>query len=597
MFLRSHRRKKNGKLHEYWSICESRRVAGGRVVQRHVLYLGEINSSQQLAWRKTIAAIADEGDAGRVEQLALYPEDKAPEHCGEHENIVEIRLNELQLHRPRQWGGCWLAMWLWDELSLDEFWRPLLKPSRKGTQWLHVLKTLVAYRLLDPGSEWRLHRQWFIGSAMGDLLGCDFRIAQKDALYRCHDKLLEHKKAFFSHLQQRWCDLFNASYDILLYDLTSTYFEADPPQHPSKKKFGYSRDKRPDCVQVVIALVITPEGFPLAYEVMPGNTSDKTTLPAFLEKIRQQYGNARRLWIMDRGIPTEQILKEMRASTPPVFYLVGTPKGRLSKLEKHFLDKPWEEVRSQLEVKLHQEDGELYVLARSEGRFYKERSIRRRRLRKLLARLGEIQRMKELTRDELLMKVGAARQQAGLVYRLLDIRLPKAGEPITEETFRFALNHSKLRRARRREGSYLLRSNLSGERAEAGELWHYYMQLTEIEEAFKNLKGDLGIRPIHHQKDIRIEAHIFITFIAYCLQVTLRQRLQGLAPGLTARSALAKLSTLQMIDVHLPTTDGRTVILPRYTRPEKEVELLLERLHLTLPEQPPPRITSTGLAD
>ena len=596
MFLRTHRRKKDGKIHEYWSICESRRVAGGKVVQRHVLYLGEINSSQQRAWRKTIEAIGDDGD-DLPEQLALYPEDRAPSDDGDGGSVVQIRLNELELHCPRQWGACWLTLWLWDQLRLDAFWKSRLKPSRKGTDWLCVLKTLVAYRLIDPGSEWRLHRQWFTSSAMADLLGQDFRIAQKDALYNCHDKLLEHKKPLFSHLYGRWNDLFNASYDILLYDLTSTYFESDPPEGESKRKFGYSRDKRPDCVQVVIALVITPEGFPLAYEVMPGNTSDKTTLPAFLRKIRQQYGEARRLWIMDRGIPTEEILKEMRRNKPSVFYLVGTPKGRLSKLEKHFLGKPWEEVRDQLEVKLHQEEGELFVLARSQGRFHKERSMRRRRLRKLLVRLREIRQMKGIRRDELLMKVGAARQQAGRAYRLLDIRLPKADEPITESTFRFELNRSKLRTTRRREGSYILRSNLGKKEVEAGQLWHYYMKLTEIEGVFRNLKGDLSVRPIHHQKESRIEAHIFIAFLAYCLHVTLGQRLQGLAPGLTPRSALEKMSTIQMIDVHLPTTDGRKVILPRYTRPEKDVQLLLERLRLDLPAQPPPRITKTGLAN
>jgi len=262
----------------------------------------------------------------------------------EHE-VVHVKLNELQLKRPRQWGACWLACELWDQLSLDEFWSSRLKTNRQGTRWLNVFKTLVSYRLIDPGSEWRLHRQWYEQSAIGDLLGEDFAIAQKDKLYRCLDMLLPHKRDFFSFLKQRWQSLFDVGFDILLYDLTSTYFESDPPQEEGLRRFGYSRDKRSDCVQVVIALIVTPEGFPLAYEVMPGNTSDKTTLADFLDNIEQQYGKTDRIWIMDRGIPTEQTLEKMRHSDPPVSYLVGTPRGRLTKLEQAFLTKPWQQDR------------------------------------------------------------------------------------------------------------------------------------------------------------------------------------------------------------------------------------------------------------
>ena len=583
MFLRYTQRKKDGKFHRYWSIVENRRGEGRRVVQRQVLYLGEINDSQQAAWCRSIEVF--ESGTGQWRQVALFPEDRqAPELTHE---VIHIRLDQLQLKRPRQWGACWLACELWQQLRLDDFWRERLRPSREGTDWLDLLKILASYGLIDPGSEWRLHREWYHHTAMGDLLGRTGDAIELQSLYRCLDKLLEHKQGLFSFLTERWRDLFQAGYEVLLYDLTSTYFECDPPGH-GKRRYGYSRDKRPDCVQVVIALVITPEGFPLAYEVMAGNTSDKTTLKAFLEKIEKQYGKANRIWVMDRGIPTEDVLREMREASTPVWYLVGTPRRRLTKLEKDFLKLPWARVKDSLEVKLLPREGELYILARSQGRREKERAMRRRRLKQLWRRLHELQRQK-LTRDELLLKLGAAKAEAGRAYRLVEVHVPKAEEPFSAETFTFSLCREKLRVAMRSEGHYLLRSNLSGE--DPAVLWQRYIQLTEIEAAFRNLKSDLAVRPIHHQKDPRIEAHIFVAFLAYCLYVTLQQRLRALAPGLTSRAVIEKMCAIQMIDVHLPTTDGRLLILSRYTQPEPDHQLLLQRLHLTLPGQPPPKIS------
>ena len=584
MFLRANKRFKDGKEHRYWSIVENRRSSGGRVVQRQVLYLGEINDSQRTAWCRSIEVFREGQDV--PEQIAIFPEDRqAPAlDC----DVVQIKLSELQLHRPRQWGACWLACQLWDQLALDEYWSDKLTPSRKGTRWLNVLKTLVCYRLIDPGSEWRLHRQWYEQSAMGDLLGEDFALVQSDKLYRCLDKVLAHKEAMFSYLRVRWQDLFNVDFNVLLYDLTSTYFECEPPPG-GKRKFGYSRDKRSDCVQVVIALIVTPEGFPLAYEVMPGNTSDKTTLSDFLAKIERQYGKAQRTWVMDRGIPTEETLQAMREAKPAVHYLVGTPKGRLTQLEKAFLKRPWEKVREAVEVKLLDKDGEVYVLAKSAGRMDKERAMRRRRLKRLWKRLHQLQQQK-LTRDQLLIKLGAAKKEAGRAYYLVDIRLPEKDQDVTAQTFNFSLRKKKLRHLRRREGRYLLRSNLSAK--DPALLWQYYLQLIEIEQAFKELKSDLSIRPIYHQKESRIEAHIFVAFIAYCLQVTLKQRLRSLAPGLTPRAVLEKFAAIQMVDVHLPTTDGRYLVLPRYTQPNKDQQLLLSQLKLQLPEQPPPKIYS-----
>mgnify|MGYP001812281853 CR=1 FL=1 len=584
MFLRSKTRKKDGKEHRYWSVVENRRVADGRVVQRHVLYLGEINDAQRAAWCRSIE-VFDE-DRSTSARMALFPEDRsAPElACA----VVQVDLSGLQLRRPRQWGACWLACELWDLLELDVFWSTRLRPSRKGTCWLNVLKTLVAYRLIDPGSEWRLHRDWYERSAMRDLLGEDFAIAQSDTLYRCLDKLVAHREALFSHLQVRWQELFAACFEVLLYDLTSTYFECDPPES-GQRKFGYSRDKRSDCVQVVIALIVTPNGFPLAYEVLAGNTLDKQTLADGLAKIERQYGKANRVWVMDRGIPTEETLALMRNSAPPVHDLVGTPKGRLTQLEKSFLDQPWQVVREQVTVKLLQQDNEAYVLALSAGRRDKEKAMRRRRLKRLCKRLHELQQQAP-SRDPLLLKLGAAKKEAGRAYGLVKIQIPEKDQPVTPETFTFRLNRKKLRLTRRREGRYRLRTNLATD--DPVQLWTYYIQLTEVEQAFKELKGDLSIRPIFHPLDRRIEAHIFVAFLAYCLQVTLKARLRPLAPGLTPRSALEKFAAVQMVDVHLPTTDGRTLVLSRYTEPEPELQLLLDRLRLRLPVQPAPRISS-----
>jgi len=585
MFLRKTERRKDGKTHLYWSVVENRRLDSGRVVQRHVLYLGEINSSQAEAWRRAIE-VFDE-DAGAPRSLSLFSDERC-DLPADDASIVRLRLGEMRLCRPRQWGACWLAGVLWRELQLDRFWAERLPGSRKGTRWADVLQVLATYRLISPGSEWRLHRQWFLDSAMADLLGADFGLAEAHKLYACHDKLLAHKQALFSHLTQRWRDLFNASFDVLLYDLTSTYFEVNASDLPegSKRRHGYSRDKRPDCPQLVIALVVTPEGLPLAYEVLPGNTADSKTLRSFLEKIESQYGKARRVWVMDRGVPTEEALAEMRASDPPVRYLVGTPKGRLTRLEKQLLDKPWRKAREGVEVKLLAQDEELYVLAQSADRVSKERAMRRRQLKWLWARLKKLAEM-DVSREERLMKLGAARSKAPSAWRLVKTDVDKTG------ALTYALDRDKLRKTRRREGRYLLRTNMTDD--DPAKLWQYYIQLVAVEEAFRNLKGDLAIRPVFHKCEKRIEAHIFVAFLAYCLQITLTRRLHSLAPGLTARSALAKFAALQMIDVHLPTTDGREIVLTRFTEPEPDLRLLIDRMKLQLPAQPPPKIAAAAL--
>jgi len=294
MFLRRIERRNNGKRRLYWSIVENKRLDGGRVAQRHVLYLGEINSSQAKAWRKAVDVF--DVDAGRSQTLALFPEDRC-QAVADDVSVARLRLSQLSLHRPRQWGAGWLAGLLWRDLQLDRFWAERLPASRKRTRRDEILQVLAACRLIEPGSEWRLHREGFAASAMADLLGSDFGLAEAHKLYARHDLSLAHEDALFSHLTRRWRDRFNADFDLLLYDLTSAYFEVDASDLPEgdKRRHGYSRDKRPDCPQLAIALVVAPEGLPLAYEVLPGDTADSKTLRMFLGKIEQQYGKARRV--------------------------------------------------------------------------------------------------------------------------------------------------------------------------------------------------------------------------------------------------------------------------------------------------------------
>lgn len=589
MFLRCKKRRKDGKEHSYWSIVENRRVMGGRILQRHVLYLGELNGCQEASWRRTVELFSH--DRSAPQQVSLFPENHLPQSPDSPIPSVGIRLSHMRLERPRQWGACWLGCELWQQLGLDTFWCEKLPPGRQGARWDQILQTLVLYRLIDPGSEWRLHRHWFDHSAIADLLGSDFSLAEIHRLYDCHDKLLEHKTALFDHLTERWRTLFDAKFEVLLYDLTSTYFESNSPEDPNDiRRFGYSRDKRSDCVQVVIALIVTPDGFPIAYEVLSGNTTDKTTLADFLKKIETQYGKADRIWIMDRGIPTEDTLLQMRQSDPPVSYLVGTPKGRLTTLEKPLLDMPWHTARPSVKVKLLARDGETYVLAQSEDRIAKERSMRRRRLRKYLKTLAELtNRKRPLKRDELHQALGAAKKAAGRDARHVKVQVTLHGESKTQTaTLTYQLDRHTLRVARRREGRYLLRANITD--TDPVKMWEYYLQLTEIEQAFKELKGDLSIRPIHHRLEERIKAHIFISFLSYCLQVTLKARLKRCASGLTARAVLEKFAAVQLLDVHLPTTDGREIVLTRYTQPEKDLQILFHQLQLTLPEQAPPKI-------
>jgi len=585
MFVRYNSRKKDGKEHRYWSVVENRRLRAGHTTQRTVLYLGEINDAQQAAWRKSLEVINEANQL--TEQICLFPEDRdiPPDVL----NGLQVKLSELRLERPRVFGDCWLGCRLWDELQLGPFWRERLPDGKAEVPWFKVLELLAVRQLVAPGSKWHLHRRWFVSSAMDQLLDQDFAVAAKNRLYECLDRIDEHRAALFTHLQARWKDLFGATYDLLLYDLTSTYFEGEMEQAP-KAKHGYSRDKRSDCRQVVIAVVLSTEGFPLAYEIMPGNTNDRTTLKGFLQKIQTQYGQARRIWVMDRGVPTEETLQEMRQSDPPVGYLVGTPRARWEQFQAQWEKVPWQKLRDTIEVKLLSQGEEVYVLAKSQGRRQKETAIRRRKLARLLRTLRVLRRTRQRPwkRDTLLHKLGAAHKEAGKAWSFVKITVPKARQAVNRDTFQFELLQDKLQEAQQRDGHYLLRGFGAGD--QGGPLWERYMQLSEIEAAFKTLKSDLQLRPIRHHVEPRIEAHILVCFLAYCLSVTLRKRLQAHAPGLTPRAVLETLSGILMLDVHIPLADGRELMMPRYTQPEAEHRLVLEKLGWELPPQPPPRI-------
>jgi transposase len=586
MFLRCTERKKDGKVHYYYSVVENRRVADNKVTQRTVLYLGEINQLQEAAWQDLLNRFESECQSRSVrpfrQSRLLGPARLRPEEV----DAIQVKLSQMELRRPRAFGNCWLGCEIWRLLELDGFWSEKLPEGREEVAWHKVVELLAVHRLVAPGSEWRLHRQWFDESAMDELLAEDFAVASKDRLYRCLDRLLPHKQELFRHLKQRWQTLFGAQFELLLYDLTSTYVEGEAERNPKAKR-GYSRDGRPDCLQVILGLVITTEGFPIAYEVMEGNTADSTTLGGFLDRIEQQYGRARRVWIMDRGIPTEAVLAELRASEREICYLVGTPRGLLNKYEQALLDRPWQKVNEAVEVKLLAQEGEVLVLAKSHGRQAKERAIRRRKLARLLRKLRAMQRGQP-SRDQLLLRLGAAKSEAGRAFQFVELCLPKPGEAVTRQTFWFGLDKKKFQHAELRDGHYLLRTNLGADNPE--QLWKLYMQLTQIEAAFRCLKTDLKIRPIYHQLEQRVEAHILVAFLSYCLIVTLKKRLEPHGPGLTPKAVLEKLASIQMIDVWIPTTQGSWLVLPRYTQPSLDQHLLLKKLNLELPQQPPPRI-------
>ena len=630
MFLRATKRFKDGKAHYYWSLVESVRV-GRRVFQRQALYLGELNDSQRAEWQRTVEAFDENG---KPQQMKLFPENRAP--GTDDDSVVRIRTDRLVVKNLRNWGEVWLGTVLWDKLGLDDFWKARLSSSRKGTDWLSIMKAIVLYRFTDPGSELRMHSNWMANTAIEELIGSG-ALTGRSTLYSCLDRVIwpsdewrkpraERRNSFkdelFHYLRDRWAGLFGSTCDVVLFDLTSTYFEVDGTKalESELQRYGYSRDKRGDCLQVVVALVLTPDGFPLAYEVMPGNTNDRETQMPFIKRLEAKYGRIGSLWLMDRGVPTEKTLKAMREGGYK--YLVGAPRGHLKVLGDRLAKAEWQNVQDGISVKVARLDseagtsasgtvgessGDTFVLTRSTARSLKETSMRVKKLRGAMktlfavdGRIGRVRWRKagpvkrELSRDELLKRLAVAEAKAGRAWKMISITLPKEGQKVTPETFHWHLDWDRIDEARANdEGTYLLRTNLP--ECDPKTLWKRYMIQGEIEYAFRELKNDLGLRPVYHQLDDRIEAHVFTAFMALCLFQTLRAIARERAPGLTPRQIVEKFRTVKMVDVVMPTTDHRIVTLPRYIEPKKDVAILLDRLGLTLPEQPPPKVSAEAV--
>lgn len=580
MFLRRHRRTKDGKPHSYWSLVETVRTPDGPR-QRRLCYLGELNEPAQARWLKTIEVFNAQGES---RQLKLFPSEVEPPE--DDPAVARVRVDKVRLERPRRFGDCYLGLELWRRLALDHFSETVLdRPEDPAdVPWSRTAALLVINRLCAPGSELAIEERWYPTTALDDLLHIEPGKINDTRLYRCLDRLIPHKTKFERHLVERYGELFAAQYDVLLYDLTSSYVEGAAEKDPMMQR-GYSRDHRPDCKQVVIALIVNVEGFPLSYETFDGNRTDVTSLEAVLRMVERKYGKARRVWVFDRGIISEENLEALRRRGGQ--YLVGTPRAKLKQFEQPLLESSgWEQVRPEVEVKLvpTPQGEETYVLCRSTARREKEVAIRSRfsqRLEKGLKALA-----KRVAEGKLKDRGKVERRLGSLVARHPQVADLYAAK-ITERAGRLQLDWN-LRPERRawqqaREGAYLLRTNLPA--TEPEQLWKSYIQLTEAEAAFRALKSELSIRPIFHQLERRAKAHILVAFLGYALWVTLKHLLIRKRSNLSPGKALHLLSTLQSADIILPTTDGREIRLRRITTPSREQQLLLDQLGICLPER------------
>jgi len=584
MFLKTHRIRKDGKEHVYYSLCESLRVSRSRVTQRTVLHLGELNTRQVDRWQRTVEAVNEDGQR---QQLRLFTdhEDGAPAA----DDVAEVILSSLVVRRPRRFGDCWVGCKLWEELGLRSFWEQALGEERGQVSWAKVVELLAVNRLCAPRSELSVHEKWFPQTAMDLLLNTDASVAEKDRLYRCLDRLIGHKEALEQHLADRWRDLFGATFDVLLYDLTSTYFEGEAVE-VDKARRGYSRDHRPDCLQIVLALIVTPEGFPLSYEVLPGNMGDAETLETALGAIERKHGKARRIWVFDRGVVSEANLQKLRESGAQ--YVVGTPRSRLRQYETALLNGSWQEISKEVQVQLLPEGNETFVLARSTDRAKKEEAMRWRQVRGL---------MRDLVRLRRAIRHGTLKDEAKILMRVgrLSERWPRgwAYVQVSWEARRLSWKWDRgaLRLAALRDGAYLLRTNLTDHTPET--LWKMYVQLTEVEAVFRAMKSDLAVRPIWHWVEQRVEAHVMVAFLGYCLWVCLRQTLKALAQSLTPWQLLDQFGRIVQVEVWFKLRGGGAICLPRISQPEPAQAILLHQLGWKLPDQPPPRIYKDQVPD
>jgi transposase len=582
VFLKRHVVRKDGKAHVYYSLCESVRLSRNRVIQRRVLSLGELNTNQLERWQRSIEVIQQ---AGERRQCRLFT-DREGAAPADAPDVCEVILSSLSVRHPRQFGACWLGSRLWQELGLDQFFAEALQDRRGPVEWSKVIELLAVNRLCEPQSELGVHQRWFGTTAMDTILGTDDAVATKDRLYRALDKALEHKEALETHLGQRWRDLFGARCDLLLYDLTSTYFEGQAGEVP-KAAFGYSRDHRPDCRQLILALVVTAEGFPLSYEVFEGNRADVTTLEEILDSVERKHGSLGRVWVFDRGIASEANLELLRRRG--AFYLVATPKRKLAAFEQELLKaEDWAQVtsRPEIEVKLIEREGELYVLTRSRERAERERTIR---LRALHGLRNDLRKLSKTVRS------GRLRQRDLILLRLgrLEERWPNAWPylkkvELSDSELVWRWDRKKLRNAWLQQGTYLLRTNRTPQAPD--QFWRQYLQLTEVEEVFRTLKSELNLRPIWHRIQRRVEAHIMVAFLGYCLWICLKQKLKAAAAGLTPAQVLHQLKQVLLVEVWFDLRQGGKICLPRITQPEAAQQLILHHLGWSLPEQPPPKI-------
>ena len=590
MFLRPHSRSKDGKAHAYWSLVETVRTPDGPR-QKTICYLGELNSSSQARWRKTVEVFNEQGE---TQQLKLFPSSVVPPD--DDPQVARVLLNKVRLERTRAFGSCFLGLELWKRLELDRFFEQNIDCERADVRWSRVAALLAINRLCAPGSELAIEQRWYPSTALDDLLEIEEGKINDTRLYRCLDRILPHKTKLERHLKERYGALFGAEFDVLLYDLTSTYVEGAAEKNPMVRR-GYSRDHRPDCEQLVIALIVNNEGFPFSYETFDGNRSDVSTMETILRMVERKYGKARRIWVFDRGIVSEENLAAIRKRGGQ--YLTGTPRSQMKRFEEELLKEDWTRVRPEVEVKkvAIPQGEETYILCRTAGRKEKEKAIRSRFSNGMEAALQELDkaivtgRLKD--RNKMERRLGKIQARHPQVNDLYDLDLRD-----TTEGVRLFWQMKEDRRNWReaREGAYLLRTNLTAETAE--ELWSKYMQLTEAEASFRALKSELSVRPLFHQLEPRVKAHILVAFLGYALWVTLKHLLKRRPPvepkqsasgvdnaqSMTPMRAIALLSTLQSADIVLPTTDGREIRLRRITEPTAEQKSLLRQFGITLPE-------------
>src|SRR5437879_7855872 len=518
MFLRPNHRGKDGKEHTYWSLVESVRTPDGPR-QRTLCHLGELNGSDHTRWLRTVEVFNEQGEA---QQLKLFPSQVEPPP--DDPQVARVLVNRVRLERTRQFGACYLGLELWRRLELDRFFAPAVDDDVADVPWSRVAALLAINRLCAPGSELAIEQRWYPATALDDLLGIEEGKINDTRLYRCLDRILPHKTKLERHLKDRYGALFEAEFDVLLYDLTSTYVEGGAEHNPMMSR-GYSREHRPECEQKGVALIVNNEGFAFSYETFDGNRADVSAMETILRMVERKYGKARRVWVFDRGIVSEENLEAIRKRGGQ--YLVGTPRSQMKQFEEELLKDDWTQVRPEVEIKqvAIPEGEETFLLCRTRGRKEKEKAIRNRfsaRMEDALKRLAktiETGRLKD--RHKMERRLGRIQASHPQVNDLYDVAVRDTPEGIR---LHWAIKEDRKIWRGLREGAYLLRTNLQAGTAE--ELWSRSMQLTEAEASFRALKSELSIRPLFHQLEPRVKAHVMVAFLGYALWVTLKHLLK-----------------------------------------------------------------------